>query len=815
MFKLVLQIALRNLWKQKGFSAINLFGMTVGMSCCFLILIFLQHERSYDRFHANGDRLYRVNYQAKFSGSTFELTRIPAPIGPMLADHFPEIQVAARLFPRSISMRDPESDRMFEIERGMFADSTTTQVFQFEWLHGNPESALLRPFSIVLTDETARRVLGTTEAMGKHVLLAGQTTPFTVSGVVKDFPDNAHLHFDFLAPFANIVDVEPAYARDAILNAQTNNWMASYTHTYVLLRPGASSAGVNAALPAFLRRYGNPDFVEKQGFVLYPVRDIHLHSASQDEPVPVANATYMRIFGIVGFLILLIACINFVNLSNAIYLGRMKEVGVRKVLGAGRRGLIGQFAGETMLICALAFGLSLLCVQALLPLLDQLTNRHLSYGFLRDWPLTAAFTGIFLLAGLLAGVYPAFFASRIHPAAIFQQHGGHTGGKHWLRKTLITVQFVVGIALLSGTLIVASQLRYWKSQPLGFNQNLVLSVPLFSPSINAAFTPGDQAMRQRMNSFEDRLMQNPNIEGVTLASSLPGITTVRHPITTDKIALNDNVILPCLSVDYNFAQTFGLQIVAGRDFGKAYGTDHIDGFIINEKAVKTLGWDSPQAAIGQAVGRGAKKGKVVGVVRDFHTQSLQSELEPLVMDISVGSFTTFGIRVKNANVPETIDFIAKNWRACFPEKAFDYTFLDERLQNAYEDESRLAQLIGYFAAIAIFLSCFGLFGLISFTVQQKAKEIGIRKVLGASVAGLVGLLAKDYLKLVMLALALATPLAWYLMKGWLADFAYHIEIGWWVFLLAGAAAMGIAFATVAVQSMRAALANPVDSLRNE
>ncbi len=815
MLKTFFTLGIRNLLKQKGYAAINLLGMTVGMACCFLILVYIRHENSYDRFHQDLDQLYRVNYEAKFSGSTFELSRVPAPLGPRLADYFPQVETTARFFPRSLSVREPESDRIIELPQALFADSTATQVFHFDFLEGNPQTALAHPFSVVLTDETAQRFFDDQPALGRSLLLAGQITPFTVSGVVKDFPETAHRHFEILVPFANIVDLEPANAREAILNAQNENWIASYTHTYVRLKPGTSGATVNAAFPAFLKQFGNPNFIDKQQFKLVPVRDIHLMSVAQDEPEPVANTAYIRLFAIVGLLILLIACINFINLSNAIYLERMKEVAVRKVLGAGRRGLIGQFVGETLLICALAFILAVLSVHLLLPYLDALTDRRLQYHFFNDWPLSASFASVFLIAGLLAGLYPAFLASRFQPVRIFQGHGGPGGGKQWLRKSLITVQFIVGIALLSGTLIIISQLDYWKNRPLGFDSDQVLSVPLFSANINSAFSPGDAGLRARTNSFEEFLLQNPNIKAVTLASSLPGTSTVRHPITTDKVRIEDNVFLPCIAADYDYVQTFGLKIVAGRNFGKEYGTDHLNGFLINETAAKTLGWETAGEAVGQNITKGGKQGKIVGVVNDFHTAGLQLALEPVILDVGVGAFTTFGIRLKGKELPETLQFLENSWKKYFPEKAFEYAFLDDNLQNAYLNEQRLARLIGYFSGIAIFLSCFGLFGLISLTVHQKAKEIGIRKVLGASVAGIVGLVSKDYLKLVLLALFVATPLAWYFMDRWLDDFTYRIDMPWWVFVLAGLAVVAISFVTLCLQSIRAALANPVDSLRSE
>lgn len=815
MWRNYLAIATRNLWKQKGYTLINLFGMALGMSCCFLILIFIRHELSYDQFHRDVGRLYRVNYQAKFSGSTFDLNRIPAPIGPRLTDQFPQIESAARFFQRSVSVRDPKSERMFEIERALFADSTATRVFDFELLQGNAQTALSNPFSVVLTAETARRIFGDQPAVGRLLLLAEQTTPFTVGAVVRDFPENAHLHFDLLAPFSNIVDLEPAYARTSILRAQEENWLASYTYTYVRLKPGASPSEVDQAFPQFMKKHGDPNFIDKQGFVLFPVRDIHLKSEAQGEPEPVANPAYLRLFALVGLLILFIACINFINLSNAIYLDRMKEVGVRKVLGAGQGGLIAQFMVETLLICSLAFILALPAVQLLLPHLDTLSNRHLSYDLLADARITLTFAAIFVAAGLLAGAYPAFIASRFEPVTIFQRHIGHTGGRQWVRRSLITVQFVVGIALLSGTLILLAQLDFWKNRPLGFERNHIVSAPLFSANLNSAFIPGDAGLRERTNSFEERLLQNPNIEAVTLASNMPGSSGIRNLITTDKISANDNVFFPCVAIDYDFVQTFGLSIIAGRNLDKNHGSDHLDAFLINELAAKSLGWKNPEEAVGQNIGKGSKKGKVVGVVRDFHNRSLQAAIEPMVMDVNVGGFTTFGIRLKPERMPETLQFLEKTWADFFPGKAFEYSFLDEDLQNAYQDEQRLATLVGYFSGLAIFLSCFGLFGLISFTIHQKTKEIGIRKVLGASTPGLVGLLSRSYLQLVVVALLAATPLTWYVMDDWLDTFTYRIEIHWWLFALAGLAAIGIAFLTVGVQSLRAAMANPVESLRSE
>lgn len=812
---MTISLAFRNLRKNGKYTLINLVGMTVGMACCFLILTYLRYEQHFDTFFPKGDRLYRINYHAAFSDEPLSLNRVPAPIGPAMFDYFPQVESVARLFPRSISVRDPQSDRQFEIENTLFADSTVQDVLGLEFLQGNPATALDAPFSVVLNDETARRLFGADNPMGRPLRVANEAV-FTVSGVVRRLPRQSHLEFDMLLPFRNIPDVEPASARDNIRNAMTNNWLASYTFTYVVLKKGASPDPVNAAFPGFIKKHGHAQFVDKQKFSLFPVRDIHQNSTVTAEVAATANPAYLRIFGIVGFLILLIAVINFVNLSTAVYLDRTKEVAVRKVLGAKRSTLIGQFLTETMLLSFLAFLPALALLYALIPLFNAQNDKFITFHLIHDWPLTLSFTGIFLLTGLLAGLYPAFFASRFQPVEVFQKNSPISGGGgQWLRKSLITLQFSVSIALLCGTLIMLSQLRYWRNMPLGFDADQIISVPLKSSNINTAFSPGDSTMRRRMNAFDDLLLRDPDVGEVTLTSSMPGFNAPLFPVKTDKIRLEDNVFLATISVDYDFAETFKLKMLAGRDFDKSYGTDHLNACILNEMAVKTLGWATPQEAIGQNVARAGREGKVIGVVNNFNTAGLQTALNPVMLDVSPGAFTAFAIRLKTKDNQRVIADIEKAWQQFFPEKAFDYAFLNDALQEGYNQESQLMQLSADFAGIAILLACFGLFGLVDFTVRQRRKEIGVRKVLGASVVSVVGLLSTDFLKLVIASFVIASPVAWWTMDKWLADFAYRIDIEWYIFVVAGLAAAAVAFLTVAGQTLRAALANPVQALKNE
>jgi len=809
-------LALRNLRKTGKYTAINLVGMTVGMACCFLIVTYLRYERGFDTFFPKGDRLYRINYHVGFASEPMTLNRVPAPIGPAMPDEFPQVESVARLFPRSLSVRDPQSDRQFEVENTLFADSTVQEVLGLRFLQGDPSTALHAPFSAVLTDETARRIFGTEQAVGRQ-LRVGSEAIFTVSGVVERLPRQSHLEFDMLLPFRNIPDAEQASARASVRNALTNNWLASYTFTYVVLRPGTRPEAVDALFPDFIKKHGHAQFVEKQRFSLFPVRDLHQHSPAEGEVSPSANPAFLRVFGIVGFLILLIAAINFINLSTAVYLDRTKEVAVRKALGARRSQLVGQFLTETMLLSFLAFLPAMCLLFALIPLFNAQNDKFIEYHLLRDWPLTLGFAAIFILTGLLAGVYPALFASRFRPIEVFQKNAatGASGAGQWLRKSLITIQFAVSIALLCGTLVMLSQLRYWQNMPLGFDADRIISVPLSSANINSAFAPGDSTLRRRMNAFDELLLQNPGIGEVTLASSMPGFGAPLFPVSTDKIRVEDNVFLARIAVDYDFTETFKLKVLAGRDFDKSYGTDHLDGYILNEMAVKTLGWASPQEAIGQNVTRGGRPGKVVGVVNNFNTAGLQAALNPVIMDVSPGSFTAFAIRLSSPNTQALVADIEKAWRQFFPEKAFDYSFLTDDLRDGYEQESRMMHLSADFAGIAILLACFGLFGLVDFTVRQRRKEIGVRKVLGASVPSVVGLLSRDFLKLVGIALVLAAPVAYWGMNRWLSDFAYRIDIQWWIFVVAGISAAVVAFLTVAGQTVRAAVANPVESLRSE
>lgn len=815
MLRNYISIAFRQIRKNKLFSFVNFAGLTLGLTFCFLTFIWYRFEHSYDRHYPTTDRLYRLNYELNFTGSAFTITRSPAPFAPMLPNYFPEIEQTTRFYPRSISVRVPGQDQGFEVENAFFADSTTMQVFGFETLQGDPDRALHTPFSIVLTDKTALRFFGKEDCMGKQLMLANQG-PFTVGGVIRALPENAHFTFDFLAPFRNIADVEPDFAREGILDVIQNNKLASYATTYVLLKKGAKASSVNARFKDFVLKNGMKEVRDKQNFALFPVRDIHLQSTAEGEVVPTANPDFLQIFSLIGVLILAIAVVNFINLSTAAQLSRAKEVGVRKVLGSKSWQIVCQLLTETFLLGLPAFLLALLLTKQFLGQMETFFGRKPDFSFVQNAEMLLLFFGVFTTACLLAGVYPAVFASHFKATDIFRGKASGKGqGGNWLTQGLITLQFTVAVALLAGAGIVLRQIDYLKNRPLGFNRDMTLAVPLFSQNMNNLFSPGDQQLRNRTNAFEEKLLQNPSIRAVTLASNLPGMGGARHPIATEKIRIEDGVVLPGISVDYDFIKTFDLKIVAGRDFDKTYGTDHLEGFIINNEAVKALHFGSPQAAIGQNIQRGGKKGRVVGVVNDFHSENLRTGLSPLFMEVSPGTFSQFGIKISSTNIPATLAYVEKTWKEFFPEKVFEHRFLDESLADSYREESRFASLIGLFAGVAIFLSCFGLFGMIAFVVRQRTKEIGIRKVLGASVGSVVTLLSADFIKLIFVAILIASPIAYFFLNKWLANFAYRITIQWWIFAVAGLVAIIVALFTISFHSIKAALANPVKSLKTE
>ncbi len=815
MLKNYLTVALRNIRKHKLLSFINIAGLTAGMTCCFLIMLFVRHELSYDSFHENADRIYRIKYTPKFVAAGMKYARIPPPVAPLLPEYFPEIETSARLYQRSASITvegDEEADRRhYEENRFYFADSTLFNIFTFGFKQGSPGNALSEPFSVVITESIAEKYFGTTDALGRMIVFAGHF-PFRVSGVFEDFPMTAHMRPELLASYESMFATENEFARTNL----PQNWVISHSFTYVLLHRAHSAAAVDGKMQGFLDAHAHPQFKNHIEFTLEPLRAIHLRTETIMNPEPTGNIRYIYIFSAIAFITLLIACFNFVNLSTARSLKRAKEVGMRKVLGANRGKVVTQFLGESLILGFIAFACSLALIELLLPLLNTLTNRSIDFSYTGNASLLAVYLSVFLATGILAGAYPAIFISSFQPiTALRGRTEKNVPGAPGIRKVLIVAQFVATIALIAGTMIVYLQLQYWRNQPLGFNKEHVLVIPLFSSNINNAFGGMTPELRDRLRTFENELLANPSIEAMTLASHLPGIGAVIRNIIPEGYTAEDNIFIAGISVDYDFIETFGLELVAGRDFSEDYGSDHQNAFIINETGAMNFGWADPQEALGKSVNREGKSGTIVGVMRDFPYRSLQYPIEGYLLDVAPQIFTTVSIRIDARNVPGTINYIEEMWTNFFPEKVFEYRFLDEQIDEAYNQEERLAMIVGNFSLLAIVISILGLYGLIRLAAEQRTKEIGIRKVLGASVAHVVYILTKEFTLLIVVAFFIAVPIIYGVMNSWLADFAYRIPLSAGIFLTAGFFALFVALATVSIQAVKSARINPAESVKYE
>jgi len=816
MIKNYLLVAIRNLSKGKAFSLINILGLAVGLTCCFLIMLFVRDELSYDHFQNKLDRLYRITYTPKFAGLNKGLPILSTAAAPLLSNYFPGIETSARLFRRSATIQ--KDLKKTEERQFFFGDSTILDIFTFHFLQGDPGHALTNPFTVVLSASAARKYFGNAPAVGQSIRLDGDY-PLLVTGVFADFPDNSHLHIDLLTTYQTMFATITPEAKTNL----DHNWIISHSYTYLLLKPGQSASRIDAGFPAFINAHAPKEFAKDIIYHLQPVRDIHLRSDLLSEIEPVGSITQVYIFSGIALITLLIAGINFVNLSTARSLRRAREVGMRKVLGAERKQLILQFLMESLAISLLALFASIALLAAFLPVFNDLTDKHFRFfDLLKDAPLWLAFVAVFLLTGLLAGLYPAFFISAFEPVTTLNgDFSGSKGRGGMLRKTLLIVQFSASMGLMIATLIMFRQFNFIQSRPLGFEKENTLVVPVRTWSINSIFTRPNDSLYHRLQAFREKIMANPDISGVTLSDQQPGLGVLRRGVLPQGFSVSDNLFALNMQVDYNFISTYGMKMAAGRNFSEAYGSDKDHAFIINETAVRNFHFGTPAQAIGKTFSligkRGVKEkeGTVVGVVRDFYAESLYTPIDVLVMDVNYPSLTSFSIKIRADRTKETIALLQKNWDAWFPGKDFQYSFLDKGLEDQYARDQQQGKAIGYFSGLAVFISCLGLLGMIALVARQRTREIGIRKVLGATVPGILVLLSKDFIRLILLSILLATPFTIWLMHRWLAHFAYHIDISWWIITLSAAGLIAIAMLTLCLQAIRAALANPLKSLQSK
>ena len=796
-----IKIAWRNLQKHRTFSFINITGVAVGLACFLLIALYLRDELSYDRFHANADRIYRVSrtFLSSDGAPSLRLAQAAPPFGPLLKQDFPEIEQVVRTLDNSGLVRYKEHS--FNEENLYFAEASLFRVFSFDLTSGNPDHALVNPFSIVFSRPMAEKYFGTESPIGKIVRLNNQYD-LTVTGVFEPLPPQSHFHPSFLLSFSTLND-NRVYGADGL----RTNWSNNSFNTYVLLNERSDPQRLERALPAFQNRHVPAVEGRKPSTFsvlnLQKLTDIHLRSHTDSEVEPTGDISYVYLFSAIGLFILLIACINYMNLATARSAGRAKEVGMRKVVGALRSQLIGQFLSESLLLVTLALGIAIGLVVLCLPALNDFTQKQLSFQQLLDPVFLGVLIGITLLTGLVAGSYPAFFLTSFRPLGVLKGQIGSALRTGKLRQGLVVTQFSIAIVLIISTAIVYNQMSYIQNYRLGYQKEQMLLLPDLGDS-----TTNYETLKQQ-------LVQTGAVRDLGRSSRVP---SGRLLDSYDARTLKGDTMAPvsinlrALRVDYDFIPTYQIGLAAGRNFSRSYLTD-TSMVVLNETAVRLLGW-TPEQAIGKPFRYGPANGQIIGVTKDYHFESLHQSVSAIAMILTPRQLNYLSIPIQG-NIPAGVQRVEAVWKRFFPERPFDYQFLDERFDRLYARERTQQTLFSIFAGIAILISSLGLFGLSMFMAEQRTKEIGIRKVLGASEVSLIALFSKDFMKLVVVALLIASPIAWYAMHTWLNDFAYRTDIHWWIFLLAGGLTVGIALLTVSFQSVKAALMNPVKSLRSE
>ncbi|MDP4245393.1 MAG: ABC transporter permease [Bacteroidota bacterium] len=793
MLKNYFKIAFRNLWKHRVFSLINVLGLAVGMTAGFLIFMFVRFELSYDGFHTKADRIYRVVADIKTPTEVINASGPAWAVPSHIKLDFPEVEDFVRVSQSSWLVR--KGDVKFQEDHSLLADSSFFRVFDFPLLHGDPKTALTEPLSIVMSETAARKYFGDANPVGQTVLFSGDAFPAKVTGIMKDIPENSQIRADMLVSMSTLTKK---------LNPTLDDQWGNYGLTaYLLLKPGTNAAALQGKMPAFLERRNGKEMHAQQmtpTLFLEPMRDVYLHSTRDGSKTGNINNVY--IFSIIAVFIMLIACINFINLTTARSVERAKEVGIRKVVGAARTQLAGQFVGESVLLCLIAFVITIGLSALLLPSFNVVAGKTISHGiFDNAWlilDLLLASIGI----GLLAGVYPALVLSSFRPVMVLKCRFSTGTRGTLLRKGLVVLQFVISIGLIISTIVVSRQMNFMRSQDLGFNKDQMMVV-------DSNNDPGKDAFKQAITGM-------PGVLSTSTSSSVPGGGNMGAYSEIENVRGEMQIAnLDLYFVDYDYIPQFQIKMAAGRPFSREFGSDTTQAMVINEAASKLFGYPSPAAAIGRRFKQWGREGTIVGVTKDFHFRSLQQKIAPLSMRIEPHGTQLVIAKVSPSNLPATISAIEGKWKTLIPNRPFSYTFLDESFDKQYKSEERFGKLFLQFAVLAIFISCLGLLGLASYSTLQRTKEIGIRKVMGASVGSIVNLLSKDFLQLVIISFFIAAPLAGWLMYKWLENFAYRTHLAWWVFLASCLLALVIALGTISVQAIRSAVANPVRSLRTE
>lgn len=816
MLRNYLKIAWRNIRNNKLFSFLNIFGLSIGFTCCLLITLYIVHETSYDHHHKNADRLYEIATTFVKDGKDDPKPNTPAPMAAAMKQEFPEIEETARilqLFAEDKTLLqykpDNKEPKSFYETRGFAADSTFFRLFSYQFIEGNPRTCLDAPNTVVINEEIAKKLFGNEPALNKIIKISSNTngdTSFTVTGVFRPSKNPTQIDARFF------LSMKGGNLQQFVAE-QTDMAGNNMFQTFLLLKPGASAKALQAKFPAFVDKYIG-EALKSMGFYkkqwLIPLKDMHLYSGMDSNISAVGSVTSLYIMGSIALFTLLLACINFMNLSTARSSKRSSEVGIRKVLGAEKGSLVKQFVGESVLMSCIAllfaFGIAALS----LPLFSYISGTKLALNFAAQWPLMIGFIGIAITTGLLAGSYPAFYLSSFIPVKVLKGRFTNSLSAIALRKGLVVFQFIISVVLIIASVVINKQMQYMRTKDLGFQKDQQIIIPMRSSTAKNTYT-----------ALKNEISNNPLVQNVGASIYYPGIMNPSDMgLRREGATANEAKLVRTNSVDESFLQTLGIRPLAGRLFSSQFPADTSGRMIINLATVKELGFATPNEVIGKKLYFDFREQSfeyhVVGVVKDFHFQDLHVPIAPYAFFLNNQPvYSYLVVHAKAGNVSKLLNSIGNTWNRLNPAEPFEYSFLDEDFQKNYATEDRRAAMVGFFTTIAILISCLGLFGLAAFSAEQRTKEIGIRKVLGATVGNIVGLLSKDFIKLVIIALFIAAPFGWYFMNKWLEDFAYRIQISWWMFAVAGTFAVLIAFATISLHAMKAAMTNPTKNLRTE
>ena len=796
MFNSYLKITFRNFKRQKAYSIINVTGLAVGMACCICILVYVHYELSYDRFHSNADNIYRLVMNGDASGRPFDVALSSGPIGSTLVKDFPEADNVVRFQRRDRIPVNYKNKQFFE-DRIFWADETVFEVFTFPLINGNPETALKNPFSAVITKEIANRYFGHEDPLGK-VLQFNRQEEYTITGVMKDVPENSHFAFDFLLSFETLLTSN---------QSQVQSWTHFTNYTYLLLKEETTPKELEKKIPALNEKhmgFSPKDIGWNLIFTLQPLKSIHLHSNLQGEISGNSDIAYVYIFSSIAFLILFLACINFMNLATARSANRAKEVGLRKVLGAVRSKLIKQFLGESLIYSFISLFFAIILAEFTLPFFSLLSGCPLEIRYAEMPWIIPGFICIALFVGLGAGIYPAFVLAGFQPSRVIKGGLDSFHQRKNFRNVLVVFQLALSTFLIIGTGIIFKQITFMKNERLGFEKEHIIVLQML-----------DRSVRRSIGTIKQELKGLTSVLNITASSHIPGWEGLAATHLPEGFSLEESQIMRVIHVDHDFLDTMGIELSSGRNFSTEFPSDFQESVLVNETAAKNFGWDEPLGKrIQEIYGKKLTK-TVIGVVKDFHMSSLHAPIEPMYINNSYPEIEAISLRISSENIAKQVDLIRSKWKEVVPLAPFDYFFLDESFDNQYRTEERLSRLFSNFSLLAIFIACLGLFGMACFSAEHRTKEIGIRKVLGASTSGLVVMLTKDLTKLFFIANLVAWPMVYLASRTWLQNFAYRTHVGLGIFVFSAILVLIVSLGTISYQAIKAAMTDPVDSLRYE